>query len=243
MTPGGNNPPDMTVIATDTMHDISAWAAENPVIQTEESAKEAKLFIDRGKLAIQDLEDERDGKVRPLNEQVKEINFRYKSPKEALQRTIFEVSSRLSTFLREEERKRIAILAEARRIAEEAERRAREAEAAEQAAIGSVNSGELGIDIAAHVVASNDAIREAQVAARQAARAERETHVKVAGGFSKAISLREKETLIVANAMEAIRCLGATEDIKEAIIKSARLYRKLNGKLPEGITVEIERGI
>lgn len=240
---GHNNPPDMTVTADETTKDLSAWMAEHPAIQTEEEAREAKVFIDRGKLCLKDLDDERDGKVRPLNEKVKEINGHYRPHKDSLSTVLDLLGERLSSFLKEEKRKREEAAREAARIAEEAERKAREAERVEQDAIGSASSGELGIDIAAHVAEANNAFREYEKAIHQAAIAEKETHVKISGGFSRAIGLKKKESLRVIDPYKAIRTVGLTEDIKEAIIKSARAYRKLNGELPPGVKSEINEGI
>lgn len=240
---GHNQPPGMIDTAAETAKDISAWMAEMPIIETEESARDAKLFLDRGKLCIKDLEDERDGKVRPLNEQVKAINETYKSPRDKLQTLILTLGNRLAFFLRAEEQRRLAAAKEAARIAEEAEQRAREAERLEQDAIASADSGELGVDIAAHVDAANSAFRDFEKADRQAARAEKETHVKIGGGFSRAVSLRPKETLIVRDPVVAITEIGLTEEIQEAIIKSARAYRKLRGRLPGGVNAEYTDGI
>jgi len=235
----GHNRPDMVSTAKETMQDISNWMSENPVIQDMETARSAKVFIDRGKLAIKDLEDERDGKVRPLNEKVAEINASYKAPKTALQAVLFELNTRTTRFIREEERKREEAAREAARIAQEAEWKAREAERLEREALESAKAGELGVDIGAHTVVADEAFREFEKAGRAAQIAERETHVKIAGGFSRAISLRQKETLIVVDASAALVELGLTEDIREAILKSARAYRKLRGKLPAGVTSEV----
>lgn len=241
---GHNNPPDMTETAASTAKDLSAWMAENPVVETEESAREAKVFIDRGGLCIRDLEDERDKKVRPLNEQVKEINTYYRGPRETLQRVLSDLERRLSSFLQAEKRKREAAAAEAWRVAQEAEQRARELEAAERAALESINHGELGVDIASHIVQTDAAIKDANFAARKAALAERETKVKIGGGFHRAIGLRETEVLIVDNPAKALKAIGMTDDIRDAILKGARLYRRLhNGKVPDGIKVEIKTGI
>ena len=58
--------------------DLSNWLAEHPVIGNEDEAREAKVYLDRAKLGVLDLEAERTEKVRPLNEKVKEINEHYK---------------------------------------------------------------------------------------------------------------------------------------------------------------------
>jgi hypothetical protein len=231
---GHNAPPSMVDTAGETMRDISAWLSENVVI-TEDTAKEAKVYVDRGKLALKDLDDERDSKVRPLNERVKEINDYYRPAKETLTRTLDALGERVSEFLKEEKRKREEAAREAARIAEDAERKAREAERLEQEALGSNSSGELGVDIAAHVVEADNAFRDFEKAQRAALLAERETRVRIGGGFSRAIGLKKKETLTVTDVVTAIEDLGHTKDIDEAIIKGARAYRKLHGKLPNGV--------
>ena len=240
---GHNNPPDMTITATEVMKDLSDWMAENPVIQTEESAREGKTYLDRAKLCLKDLDDERDGKVRPLNEQVKEINGYYRSSKEDLSSVVGVLSVRITQFITAERERREEIAREAIRVASEAEIRAREAERVERDSIESANNGELGIDVAANTQTANEAFRDYEKASHQAQIAERDTKVKVGGGFSRAIGLRQKETLQVTDLASALRALGPTEDIKEAIIKSARAYRKLNGKLPDGVVSETREEI
>jgi len=241
--PGSNNPPDMVEMSTATMHDLSAWMAENPVIQTMESAREAKLLLDRGKLCVADLTDEYKKKAAPFRREIEILGERYTPCGVAIKAVIEELSARLTDFTRAEERRRVEAANEARRLADEAERRARAAEAAEQEAIRSAGHGELGVDIASHVVSTEDAYRDAEVKARQAQLAERESKVRIGGGFKRATTLRNKETLILTNAIQAITSIGVTEEIREAILKSARTYRKLRGKLPDGVSVEITREV
>lgn len=238
-TTGHNNPPSMIETAGETAKDISDWMAENPVVQSEESAREAKVFLDRGNLCLKDLEDERDGKVRPLNEKVKEINEGYKAPKVQLSGILTWLSDRIKIFLKEEKRKREEAAREATELAEEAERNAREAERLEREAMESASAGELGVDVAAHVVQADTAFREYEKAGRAAALAEKETKVKIGGGFTRSISLRKKETLSVTDPHAAFDEVGLTVDIAEAIIKAARAFKKLRGRYPEGISVEI----
>ena len=240
---GHNQPPSMIETATLTAQDLSAWLAEHPVVEDEDTAREAKLFIDRGKLCVKDLEDERNGEVRPLNEKVKAINSRYKGPRDLLDKVCSEVSRRLSAFLAEEERKRVEAAREATRIAEEAERKAREAEQDEQAAIRSASVGELGIDVATHAAQADEAFREYQQAKRKEALAERETHVKVGGGFTRALSLKSKETLHVTDPVAAIKILGKNEGVIAALLTAARAYRKIYGELPGGVAATTERKI
>lgn len=235
---GHNNPPSMIDMTGDTARDISDFMSENPVL-TGDTARYAKEYLDRGKLCLKDLEDERDGKVRPFNEQVKEINETYRSPRDVVSGVLQELSRRLTFFVKEEERKRIEAADEAARIAEEAKQKALEAERLEQDAFRSSDTGELGVDVAAHVAAASSAFREFEKADRAAAIAEKETKVKIAGGFSRAVSLRKKETLSVIDPIAAINEIGLTADIAEALIKSARAFKKLRGRFPEGISVEI----
>lgn len=238
-----NNPPDMVEVAEETMAALSEWMKEHPVIQSEEEAREAKVFVDRGRLCVKDIEAERDVKVRPLNNKVKEINEHYKAPRERLQKVINEIEGRFTAFLLEEERKRVEAAAEAARIAEEAERRARDAEAAEQEALRSASDGELGLDVKAVVVQADEAFADYQKASRFAARAEKETKVKIGGGFSRVVSLKTVETLVLVDPHAALRDMGVTDDIREAILKSARAYRRAFEELPAGIEVQVERKI
>lgn len=240
---GGNNPPDMTVTAAETMQALSDWMAENPVVQDESTAREAKLFIDRGKLCIKDLEDERDGKVRPLNEQVKAINEEYRAPRESLRVVLDQLTERLGDFLRREEHRRILAANEARQRLEEAERAAREAESAALAIREEAGSGVVGGDVAAATLAADDAYRQYEKAQRAEALAEKETKVKVGGGFSRAVSLRTEVILTVTDPVKAIRAIGVNDDINAAIIKAARAFKKLKDRYPEGIEVQTERKV
>jgi hypothetical protein len=239
---GGNNPPDQTVTAAETMRDISDFLSENPLID-EAHAREAKLFIDRGKLAIADLEAERETKVKPLNQQVQQINDHYRSPRELLKKVLNEIQERLSSFLRAEETKRQAAAAEARRIAEAAEQAAREAERIERERLADAAVGEAGIDVAALTIEADTKFREMEKAQRQAAIAERDAKIKIGGGFGRALGLKTKEELIIIDAIDAIHAIGVTESITEAILTSARAYRKLNGVLPKGVISETERKV
>jgi hypothetical protein len=241
-TIGHNQPPDMTQTATDTMGDISAFLSENPLIDAAH-AREAKLFIDRGKLAIQDLEAERELQVKPLNQQVQQINDHYRSPRELLKKVLNEIQGRLSSFLRAEEIKREAIAAEARRIAEVAEQAAREAERIERERLADAAVGEAGIDVAALTVEADTKFKEMEKAQRQAAIAERDAKIKIGGGFGRALGLKTKEELKVVDAIKAVTAMSDNEGIHEAIIKAARSYRSLRNRLPPGVISETERKV
>ncbi len=69
-----NKPPAMLDLARDVTRQIETWFKANPAVTTEQQARDIKLQIDRAKLCLKDLEDDRNEKVRHLNEQVSEIN-------------------------------------------------------------------------------------------------------------------------------------------------------------------------
>jgi hypothetical protein len=246
---GDNNPPGPIEMAESIMRVLSEFMSDHPVIQTEEDARAAKPLIDRAKAAMDELESERDGKVRPLNDEVAKINVEYKAvhntdPKKpgTFNKVFNELKLRLADYLRREEQKRLAAAAEARRIQEEAERQAREAEAREREALESASVGEVGIDVAAVTQQADAAFETFERQSRFADRAERDTKVKIGGGFGASVGLRNAEILQVDDALKAIVVMGTTERIREAILTEARAYRKANnGRLPEGVSATVER--
>lgn len=235
-----NNPPDMTVTAAEVAASLNEWLKDHPVIDSREMAGEAKVMIDRGKLCLKDLEDERDKKVRPLNRQVQEINGYYRSARDLTQKVLNELTRRITDFIAKEEAKRIREAEEARKKAEEAERAAREAEQQERDTLADAEVGAI-VDVAASVSAADEAFAEYQRQQRAANLAEREAKVKIGGGFTRAMSLRTKEILHVTDAISAIDAIGLTPDIEAAILKGARAYRSIHGELPPGIGTKTER--
>jgi hypothetical protein len=231
----------MALTAAETMSALSDFMKEVPVIEDEEKAREAKLFVDRGKLAIADLEDERKKQVEPLNQKVDEINGHYRGPRNLLKRVLDELESRLSSFIRKEEDKRLQAAIAAREAADSAERAAREAERIEQERLSEAAAGELGVNVAEVTAKADEAFNAFEKAQRLAAIADRETKVRIGGGFRRAIGLKTAETLIVTDAVKAVTIMGANETITEAILKSARVYRNLFGELPSGVTATSER--
>lgn len=240
---GHNQPPDMAATAGETTQDLSGWMAENPVIQTEEQARAAKVFIDRGNNCVKDLEDERTGKVRPLNEQVSKINDYYRAPRELLERVVDELKSRMDKFLLAEETKRVAAAQEAARLVEQAERVAREAERLEREAIEAASAGELGQDIATRTAEADEAYNAYQKAQRASALAEKETKVRIGGGFTRALSLRTKEKLYITDLVAAVTAMQDSDRIREVVVKAAASYKKVYGKLPPGVEAHVERRI
>lgn len=250
LRPDHNNPPPPIEFAKIALDEVSAWMAEHPVILTEDDARQAKLLIDRAKAALEAVEAERDSKVRPLNEQVKAINAEYKALHNAdakspgtLDKILNELKSRLGAFLRAEEDRRLAAAAAERARLEEAERLAREAEAREADAIENAAAGEIGVDVAAVTGEADAAFKAFERQSRFAERAERDTKVKIGGGFSNAVSLRTRETLVLDDAKACLKAVGVTPKIEEAMLSAARDYRKLKGELPKGVRAETERAL
>jgi chorismate mutase len=240
---GGNQPPGPLAIANDTMTAISDWMKAHPVVTNEGDARAAKLQIDRGNASLDEMERERDGMVRPLNEQVTEINGRYRPVRTGLEKLRDEIKKRLTTYVRTLEQERLRAAEEAARVAAETERLAREAEAREREAVENAAHGECDLDFAGITQEADTAFAAFEKANRTAARAERDTKVRVTGGFGNAISLREKETLAVTDWQAAIAELGLTDTIRDAILSSVRAYRKIFHELPEGIEATYERSL
>jgi hypothetical protein len=249
--PAGHNLPTPINWARETIAELSEWMADHPTVQTEEDARAAKLLVDRAQGAVDAVEAERDSKVRPLNTQVGEINAEYKalhnpdgkkSGKWGLFDRVFnELKARLAAYLQAEEDKRIAAAQEKQRIADEAEQSAREADAREREAIENARVGEIGADVFALGAEADTAFRTFEHAAKAAEVAQIDTRVRVGGGFSKPIGLRNSKTLVVTDLAAAIAEIGPTAGITEAVLTAARAYKKLRGKYPKGIREENER--
>ena len=245
---GDNNPPEMIQLASDVTRQISTWFAENPAVTTEKEAREIKLQIDRAKLCLKDLEDERDSKVRPLNDEVNAINLAHREVRKPLGVVLDMMLITLDSFLKDEEDKRIRAAMIARKIAQEAENRAREAEQIEKEKLENARLGEVGIDIASIVENADNAFDEYQKAERAAIRAQEEAHVKIGGGLGRAIGLSEKEVLHIDDPVVFMRDVvsicapgGLPQGLTAAILTAARTIRRTHNRLPNGISATIER--
>lgn len=237
---GHNQPPSMIDTAGSVTSDLNKWMADHPVIQNEGEAREAKILVDRAKLCVKDLEAEREAQVKPLNLQVASINDSYRPARGLLQKVQQEIVRRVTDYLAKEEAKRIKIAEEARKKAEAAEQAAREAEQRERDAIADTEVGAV-VSVSEAISEADEAFAEYQRQQRAASLAERESKVKIGGGFTRSMSLRNKETLTVTNAISAINAIGMTPDLEAAILKGARAYRSIHGELPDGIESKIER--
>jgi len=242
-----NSPPSPIEFAQSVMDDVNAFLSEHPTIQTEDEARAAKPYLDRAKAALEDIERERDRLVRPLNEQVSNINSKYKAyhnidaKKPGLfDKILIELKARLAAHMIREEEKRRKEAEEAQRAKEEAERIAREAEAREAEALENAKLGEV-VDVAAATKAADEAFNEYQRQSRFAERAEAESKVRVGGGFGRTATLRNAETLHLESYNRAIKAIGPHDGIRDAILSAAREYRKVHGHLPDGVTATTER--
>jgi hypothetical protein len=245
---GHNNPPDTVAFAGDTMQAISDWMKEHPVIETEDDAREAKPFLDRAKAALDEMESDRDGKVRPLNDAVDAINGKYKAlhntdkKKPGLyDKIVNELKARMAAFMLAQEKRREEAAEIERKKLEAAETAAREAEAREQEALAGAKTGELDVDVAVVTKEADEAFAAFEQQSRFAARAEKNTKVKIGGGFGRTAALRTVETLHLDSYGKAIKAIGPCEKIEAAILSAARDYRKEHGSLPEGVRATTEK--
>jgi hypothetical protein len=246
---GANKPPDALALARPTIEELGRFLKDFPVVANDTEAREAKVILDRTVLALKGVEDERKAKVAPLNAELIAINGEYHrwhsaNGKPGTWDTLLkELRIRLTAFAQAEETKRQAAAEAARAVAAEAERKAREAEEREREAAAEAAAGVCDVDIAAATEHANEAFAQFKKADRIAQRTERDTTVRIGGGFGRVSTLRTAEILIITDWRAAIEDIGLTQDIADAILKGARAYRKENGELPNGISRETERRI
>lgn len=245
---GHNAPPSPIELGTMAAADLSSWLANNPVIQTEDQARDAKIFLDRMRATLGDIEAERVKRVAPLNLQLAEINERYKSVHNtdakrpgSFDKVLNELKARLGAYVETIEAERRRVADEARRLADEAAQAARDAEQREREAIENAKAGELGVDVTQVVLDADGRFAEFKKAERAAALAERESNVRIGGGWMKSAALRNSETLVLVSYAKAITAMGPNDKIRDAILSAARDYRKKTGSLPEGVISEITR--
>src|SRR5882762_5255383 len=144
---GANNPPSAIDFAKESATTLSDWMKDRPVIATDDDARAAKVLVDRAKSSLESMETERDGLVRPLNEQVKSINDRYRSPRTLLEKVRNSLVDRLTAYAKRLEQERLRKAEEARRAAEAAAQAALEAQQREQEAREDAEQGVCDVDI------------------------------------------------------------------------------------------------
>ena len=241
---GGNNPPSPIELAQETFDALSKFLADHPAIVDEISAREAKLFKDRAEASKKDVEDDRARKADPVYARWKAIREPYTAPLDRLDKLIGQLKSRMTAFALAEEARRKREAAEASRIAEEARQAALAAEAAEREAIDNAAVGDLEADVGQAVAAADDAFAKAKRAHDAARIAERDSHVRIGGGFSgRVASLKTTWVYSVAHGADAFAALWPNDDLQDALVKAARAFEKRTGNLPAGITKREERKI
>lgn len=237
-----NRPPTLIELARETYRSLSAWLKNFPAITSHEEAKEAGKWIESVGMALDELDAERRAKVDPLNQTVKAINDEYRSPRDHLTKLLDEAKRRLTAYAVAEEQRKAAEAERLRQEAEAARQAAIEAEWAEEDAKAEVDLGICDVDVGATIETADAAFGEFQKANRQAQRAERAIPTRIASSFGgRALTMRNKETLTVTDAAAALAAIGLTDKIRDAILSGARDYRKLNGRLPDGVSGAKER--
>jgi hypothetical protein len=248
---GGNNPPEETAIdrAKPVVAELGRFLSDHPIIANEDEARAANVIGVRTASALKGVEEERTKKVKPLNEQVSAINSAYHrwhnlnaSKPGSWDAPLKELRNRLSRYMAAEEAARQKAAEEARRLAEEAAQKVREAEEREKAACIDAAQGVCDLDVAAYAEEADQAFSEFKKADRNAQRADRHIPVRIGSGYGNRVTtLRNKETLTVIDWRAAIEEMGCGEGITQAILTAARNYRELSGELPAGIKSEKER--
>jgi hypothetical protein len=240
---GGNKPPGVIDSAKEAMTELSAFLADTPVIENQPQAKQGGAHIERTRISLAAMEDERSERVGPLNKELTAINGAYRVVREPLEKVLKELRRRLTDFANAIEAARIA---EANRLAAEraeAERIAREAEVAEQNAIAMADVGEL-TDAGGAIAEADARFRNFERAYRAAAVAAKNVPVRIGSAMGgRALSMRTVEVLVIDDACAAIKAIGLTDKVQDAILSSAREFRKAYGELPMGISSTHQRSM
>ena len=238
-----NNPAQALDYAKDALDELSKWLKDNPVVQDQAQLKAGTALKERTLLAMNEARSERETKTRPIRDTLNAIFATYELVKDKgiLERAYTELRKRLTDYGNAIEAARIAEAERLRKEAEERERIARIAEAAEREAIDDAEQGAES-DVGGAIAQADAAFTDYRRADKQAAIAERNVPLRVGsvlGGRSQ--SMRTVEVLAIDNVELAIKVLGLTEKIRDAIISSARDFRKEFDELPAGIKATYER--
>lgn len=241
---GHNKPPSAIDDAREAYQALSDFLAQTPIIADEKDAKLAKLYLDRTNATLKDVDAAKEAKAKPLHEKWKAALAKFKPASDSLTKLLDELKARMTAYAKAEKAKKEQIAREAAAKAAEAERLAREAEAKETEAAENAKQGEF-TDIGSATAAADEAFANYQRESRFAARAEKETNVRLGGGFAKAAGLRTVKTLVLDSATQAVAAIaavGVSDKLSDAILSAAREYRKAEGRLPPGVReIEDER--
>jgi len=236
-----NNPPTLLELCAEVSGELSAWLDNNPAIEDHDGARKAAELIKRGRLALQDLDAERDAQVRPLNSAVKKINSAYKAVTDPIDKIVGQIKARMTDYARAEEARRAAEAEAARLAALEAEKAAQEAARREHEAIENAAAGEIGAGVGAALQETAQAEADAARAALAAGIAEKNITMRVSTGFGRVMAMRTIETLVVENHVSAIMAMWPNAKLEDALLSAARAYQRVHGKLPRGIGITYER--
>jgi hypothetical protein len=242
-----NPPPDAAISSARIMWtDLSKWLETTPVIVDDKAAAEAKTFLDRAKATLADLNQAKEIESKPLFEAHRAAVAKYKKPYDLIDALRTQLGSRIKAWLDKLEAERLAALAKARAERDEAERIAREKEAAEKEAIENAAVGEC-TDVAgatAQADAAFDAFKKADRAETRADKAA--SNVRLGGGFSRSVSVRKVAVPLIDDleaAIKVLQAVGLTDKVREALISSARDWKKLKGDWPAGIRETIDERV
>jgi hypothetical protein len=240
-----NNPSSSLFHAKDALDELKKWLTDNPIVEHQPQLKAGTALKERTLIALNGARTEREGKTKPIREQLNAIFAEYDLVKDkgVLERAYNELRKRLTDYAVAVEAARIAEAERLRKEAEERERLAREAEAAEREAIENAQAGEC-TDAAGAIEQADAAFTEFRRADKTAAIAEKNVPLRVGSVLGgKSISMRTTEKLVIEDAFAALKVLGLTEDIEEAILKSARAFRKEFNELPTGVRATFVRSM
>lgn len=232
---GHNRPPSLLESIALTKAAIGEYLTNHPVIVSEQDALEAKPMLDRGTSAWAELDEERKKLGKPHRDQIDRINAAYKEQLDPLERAVQILKSRISDYLRKLQAERDRLANEKAAAARKAMNDAREADMRWAETAEAAGAGEL-VDVVAAAEEADHVMKAADKLAREADRAARDAeNVRIGGGFKRAVGLRTTETLTVNDPGKALLAMGLTPKILDALISSARDYRRLRGTLPDGV--------
>lgn len=243
LTATDNAPPGTIASAKEAMTELSSWLKEHPVIQTPTEAKDGGAYVERTRIAIAELETERTGKVAPLNKELGEINGSFRAVRDPLERALKELKGRLTKYAADLEAARIAEAERLRREAEAKERAAREAEAREREAIDDAAQG-VESDVGGAIAEADQSFGDYRKADKAAAIAERNVPVRIGSVMGgRSLTMRTTRKLVVADAAAAIKVIGLTDEIADAITRAAKKFEDAFGELPAGVVETFERSM
>jgi hypothetical protein len=228
--------------AKDATTGLNAFLTDAPKIDAA-NAKEGGAWVERVRIALAELEDERKSKADPLYARWKAVGEPYSRVAKPLERLFGELKRRVSEHFNAVEAARRAEAERLRAEAEAKERAAREAEAREADAIAAVDVG-VCEDYGDAIEKADEAFADYRVADRDAARAERDVTARITsivGG--RPVSMRTKRVLVVDDPVAAVKAMWPNERIEDAIRKAAKDFEDAFGELPAGVTATHERGL